>query len=1164
MEKRRFPPKNYTVGWVSALPLELQAARAMLDEEHQEPSREPHETNIYCLGRIAKHNVVIVCLPAGRYGSNSAAAGVAQMIAKFRSIKFGFLVGIAGGVPSDEADVRLGDVVISQPRGQYGGIVQYDLGKIEAGGKSHRTGYLSPPPTILLNAVAQIQSLGRDQGNHIVNRLPLTKGIQNPKYDTLYESTYDHVGGATCLDCDPTKVTNRKDRPEEIRVHYGIIASGNQVVKDGVTRDRLSQELDGVLCFEMEAAGVVNTLPCLVIRGICDYCDSHKNKEWQRYAAMAAALCTKDFFDIIPAAEASEVAEDSEARARSEAIFVTDPLIDRANLITAKGAKVDGTCEWIRENKSYNDWLDPHGEPFLWICGGPGKGKTILSIYLTEEVEKFTKSCEGGGDLVFYFCGHEDEKRNGATAVLRGLIYQVLKKKPWLFRHARRFFDAQKKAGYTLSSPQALWTIFRDIVEDPELDMVFCIIDGLDECDDESAKFLGAKISQLFIHNKSKPFPFRFRLAVVSREIHVLKGSTTIQLDPDFDEQVNNDIQRFVLYRVHELYKVDGFTPELAAHVEKILLQRSEGTFLWVGFVMNELLQKTTCTELLETLETLPKGLPAIYSRILLRIGQRKRHVCALILLWVALAFRPLTIYELADVINIHISTKLNREQAILDQLALCKPLVRIQDGEIGLIHESVRDYLLRDNYDENPILEAFRIKPEEGHFRIVQTCLDFIEKSNCRTRIVEPQTPAADKDEGEESKNTSKEGEDGEDENEGEEYEVVDDAAILKYAINSWPRHTRYAGQYGHAIFDLSRPIFQQDSRGISKWFTSFESNRGRMIPHRDSTLHVASSLGLTAWIRKLIAQKRWDFLKIRYLNKKIWNGRTPLHESAAGGHEAATQVLLENGADANAKSNNGDTPLSAAASGGHDSVMRLLLRHGAEIDTPDSIGNTALVDACILKKSKMARLLISHGADTNPGCHQNPLHEAAAGGADDIVELLIKHGAELEARNAMGVTPLGFAAFHGQIRTARKLLSLGVDPTCPDDRGASLMHSAITHGFEGIVPTLLEYGANIDRPDNYGYTPLTRAVLKGDVRTVRLLLDHGANFHVSIHPATVAELAALFWHDDPEVMQALREIGLPNLTSLLVVSVVELVVSVILHVIFFFAKILLIAQNK
>lgn len=103
---------------------------------------------------------------------------------------------------------------------------------------------------------------------------------------------------------------------EEVVIHYGTIASGNQVMKDGETRDRISVELGGVLCFEMEAAGLAITFPCAVIRGICDYADSHKNKSWQPYAAATAAAVTKELLLIIPAEEIAktEVADRTTGR----------------------------------------------------------------------------------------------------------------------------------------------------------------------------------------------------------------------------------------------------------------------------------------------------------------------------------------------------------------------------------------------------------------------------------------------------------------------------------------------------------------------------------------------------------------------------------------------------------------------------------------------------------------------------------------------------------------------------------------------------------------------------------------------------------------------------------------------------------------------------------
>jgi nucleoside phosphorylase len=314
MSGRRLKTEDYTVGWISALPIELAAAAEMLDEEHQDLPQDQSDSNIYTFGRIGEHNVVIACLPAGQMGTNSAATVASQMKSKFTSIRFGLMVGIGGGVPSAESDIRLGDVVISQPHMQHGGVVQYDFGKTGTDGHFTRTGSLNAPPTVLLAALAKFRS------NHIrgriwvqdhlssVTRLPKFM-YQGADFDVLYNATYSHVSGPTCDECSKEQVAKRVPRENtDVSLHFGTIASGNQVMKDGVTRDRLSAELGGILCFEMEAAGLMNNFPCLVIRGICDYADSHKNKRWQPYAAATAAACAKELLTIIPPQQVADTA----------------------------------------------------------------------------------------------------------------------------------------------------------------------------------------------------------------------------------------------------------------------------------------------------------------------------------------------------------------------------------------------------------------------------------------------------------------------------------------------------------------------------------------------------------------------------------------------------------------------------------------------------------------------------------------------------------------------------------------------------------------------------------------------------------------------------------------------------------------------------------------
>ncbi|CAG8109765.1 unnamed protein product, partial [Penicillium nalgiovense] len=301
---------DYTVGWICALPVETAAAKLMLDKIHPPLPRLPMDQNTYILGNIGQHNIVIATLPGGAYGSTSAATVGMQLLSSFHAIRIGFMVGIGGGVPSSNPDIRLGDVVVSQPTDTSGGVIQYDLGKALSGGQFQRIGMLNRPPKVLLTALATLQAHHLTEDSRVVEfisniqaKMPprkVTKFARPTQADDLFQVEYDHVTSITCLNCDRSKLFPRPSRDhEEPVVHYGLIGSANQVVRDGRLRDRLARDL-GVYCLEMEAAGLMNDFQCLVIRGICDYADSHKNKEWQGYAAAVAAAYAKELLQVIP------------------------------------------------------------------------------------------------------------------------------------------------------------------------------------------------------------------------------------------------------------------------------------------------------------------------------------------------------------------------------------------------------------------------------------------------------------------------------------------------------------------------------------------------------------------------------------------------------------------------------------------------------------------------------------------------------------------------------------------------------------------------------------------------------------------------------------------------------------------------------------------------
>jgi len=288
--------KVYTVGWICAISTEYVAAQAFLDEMHERPGiLSRNDSNDYTLGEVAGHNVVVAVLPDGEYGTSSAASVAIDMLRSFPDIRIGLMVGIGGGAPSRKNDIRLGDIVVSTPRSDQGGVFQYDFGKTIQGQSFQPTGFLNQPPTVLRTAVNGLKAKYETEGHQLeeaINGILETKPKLRKKYkrpdpdsDRLYQSHVLHLPNdeSNCaINCgdNPSNLILRAERTEDEdnpMIHYGLIASGNQLMKDALIRDNLAVEKN-VLCFEMEAAGLMNHFPCLVIRGICD---SHENEEWQ-------------------------------------------------------------------------------------------------------------------------------------------------------------------------------------------------------------------------------------------------------------------------------------------------------------------------------------------------------------------------------------------------------------------------------------------------------------------------------------------------------------------------------------------------------------------------------------------------------------------------------------------------------------------------------------------------------------------------------------------------------------------------------------------------------------------------------------------------------------------------------------------------------------------
>ena len=320
---------DYTVGWICALLEESLAAMGMLDEQHEDPHPCPTDGNAYTYGKIYTHNVVIAQLPAGHTGKAGAAWTATQFSQSFPSIKIYLFVGIGGGMPSnpyeDDEPIYLGDVVVSSPT--YTGVsavAEYDRGRKTTEG--HVSFSIQDQP--MKQFVTAVDKVARNYLNggfpfdRHLERLSSenlrTRGVNydwnkfkhpDPQYDVLFSPDSTHMSGKdhTCSQCERTKIIRQSPMSRTPRFHRGPIVSGDCVIQDGEERDRLSKAFKNAICFETEAAGVMNETHCLVIRGISDYADSHKSYLWHKYASATAAAFARQLLRDMPSKNLKDV-----------------------------------------------------------------------------------------------------------------------------------------------------------------------------------------------------------------------------------------------------------------------------------------------------------------------------------------------------------------------------------------------------------------------------------------------------------------------------------------------------------------------------------------------------------------------------------------------------------------------------------------------------------------------------------------------------------------------------------------------------------------------------------------------------------------------------------------------------------------------------------------
>ncbi|CAD0087632.1 unnamed protein product, partial [Aureobasidium vineae] len=726
-------PSDYTVLWICALTIEYVAAQTFLDQEDPRPEAGTisiSDTNAYTLGRIAGHRVVLAVLPKGEYGVGSAASVITHILRSFHNIRIGLMVGIGGGAPTKANDIRLGDVVVSSPKDGHGGVYHYDFGKEfqELGYK--QTGFLDQPPTVVRNAVSALEARHTLKGHYINQNIEnaLMKNSRlrkrgyacpGPEQDWLYKADIVHpTPEESCADCcgnDVTKLIIRRPRDDEDdnpAIHYGLIGSGNKVIKDATLRDKLARER-GVICFEMEAAGIMNRFPCLIVRGICDYCDSHKNKEWQGYAAMTAAAYTKELLMEIPcnaiekeerlavaierrddvhtvATSLESIKTSNQSNAVIRWLKAADPSV---NFNRAIQAHHPGTGEWFLGSDAFQEWKE-HPNSFLWIHGLSGCGKTVLSAAIVRRLLE-----EQHPPTIYFYFDFSDTSKQHFEDMLRSLLSQLYYELPIAPSIIQECYSFHRQGNRQIGLQQLEDTLRSILEQSPGVRVV---LDALDEAQSAS------EIVQWFRSPHSSE-ALNVRLLVTSRS-QVVSWSHSGNVIPIQRDKISNDIKSYARARLHsEEFKNWKTQQTLRDEVEVTIGNGAGGMFRWAALQLDTLKRCHNRPAIEKALRDLPITLDDTYARTMTLISASPHcREITLILQMLVWSNQHLTLEACNDAISVQpgkspgFSTK-DRFFVLSDVINICSGFVATtvwsssgnrEIQHLRLTHASVKDYL--------------------------------------------------------------------------------------------------------------------------------------------------------------------------------------------------------------------------------------------------------------------------------------------------------------------------------------------------------------------------------------------------------------------------------------------------------------------------------------
>lgn len=416
------------------------------------------------------------------------------------------------------------------------------------------------------------------------------------------------------------------------------------------------------------------------------------------------------------------------------ALRCPDALTVKTRLLNSKDKLINESVKWILQNPHYASWRDGDHVCLLWLKGGAGKGKTMISIGL---IEKLLQSQTNSAAVTYFFCQNADYELNSLASIIKGLILQLVNQQTELKESLRRHWDnVNNYFEQDVSSWQTLWVIFLEMLSHCKCPRIYVIIDALDECqEDGMADFLRLLVRTGLNHPAKVKWVLTSRpLDSAERELLVWHDQVQVSLELN-SESVSEAVETYIAFKVNELARRHRYGKTLRQEIALRLTEKAEGTYLWVS-LMCKRLESVHRDEALTAIENLPPGMRPVYHRILDQLSEGDPSdvkKCLRLLKVMVMAYRPLSVKEVGSVAGLA-----DEEVDIRALVDRCASLIRTQNSNIEFVHQSAQYFLAGETGQSMLDLHG-----DYGHYEIALSCLSHLSE-RLKVNLVELPRPGS------------------------------------------------------------------------------------------------------------------------------------------------------------------------------------------------------------------------------------------------------------------------------------------------------------------------------------------------------------------------------------------------------------------------------------